>query len=92
MKRKDFQDAEFKIVGHTRDVDSCLIWICETDDGQNFEVVPIGSKSEEGSGRLIWDEQAQEFYGEMLTVRFSDVSTDGIPQGNPVGICIRDYE
>lgn len=92
MKRKDFKDEEFKIIGHKRDVDSCVIWICVTADGQTFDVVPMGSKSEEGKGRLIWDEQAEEYYGLDLTVRYSELSANGIPQGNPVGICIRNYE
>ena len=88
MKRKGFQDAEFKIVAYDRDVDGLVIWICETEDLRSFEVVPIGSREE----RSMDNQVALEHLGLMLTVRYSDTSAAGIPQGNPVGICIRDYE
>ncbi len=91
MKRKKFQDEEFPIVGFEFDVDDCVIWQCEvvTETGPvRFNVVPMGSTE----SRQITDDKAMEMVGEELTVRFSEKSDDGVPQGNPVGISIRDYE
>lgn len=87
MKRKAFRDSEFAIVGHKRDADGCLIWVCAHPSG-TFDVVPTGTKE----SRKISGELARQFYGEELTVRYSDVSDYGVPQGNPVGVCIRNYE
>jgi hypothetical protein len=88
MKRKDFKDEEFRIVGGTKDVDGCVIWTCETEQGQQFSVVPTGSKE----SRRLSLREIKDRVGLMLTVRYSEKSTSGIPQGNPVGIAIRDYE
>jgi len=89
MKRKDFKDSEFRIIGFKRDVDGCVIWVCEIKPyGDYFDVVPMGTKE----SRKISDEEGQAIMGEYLTVRYSELSDDGIPQGNPVGLCIRNYE
>jgi len=88
QKRKDFKDEEFKIVGATKDVDGCVIWICDTGYGKQFHVVPKGTKSSRK-----FDYSDREFYiGKMLTVKFLEKSKDGTPTGNTVGICVRDYE
>ena len=88
MKRKDFMDAEFEIIGWKRDVDGCVIWTCQTKDWKTFDVVPVGSKE----SRQMSDALADTYVGKPLTVRYSELSDDGIPQGNPVGLAIRDYE
>lgn len=85
MKRKDFKDKEFVIVGVKYDVDGCVIFTCITEDGIEFDVVPKMSKEER---RKL----GKECIGLPLTTRYSDISSNGVPQGNPVGLCIRDYE
>lgn len=88
LKRKDFKDSEFKIVGVERDVRGCVIFKCNTKEGKEFGVVPKGSLE----SRNMSDLAAAQCIGKFLTVRYSDMSKDGIPSGNPVGIVIRDYE
>ena len=91
LKRKDFQDAEYEIVGFEFDVDGCVIWKCTVDTRMgpaHFNVVPMGSKE----SRQIGPEDAELNLGLELTVRYSELSDYGVPQGNPVGITIRDYE
>jgi DNA ligase-1 len=36
-------------------------------------------------------ENVEEFYGKLLTVKYQELSADGIPRF-PVGIAFRDYE
>ena len=91
MKRKDFQDSEYEIVGYDFDIDGCVIWKCTVDTRMgpaHFNVVPTGTKE----SRQIGPEDAELSIGMELTVRFSELSDYGVPQGNPVGITIRDYE
>ena len=91
MKRKDFTDSEFEIVDFTFDIDGCVIWRCTVDTRIGpavFNVVPMGTKE----SRQIGPEEAEMMIGMELTVRFSELSDYGVPQGNPVGITIRDYE
>lgn len=88
QKRKNFKDEEFEIVGATKDVDGCVIWICDTGYGKQFHVVPKGSKN---SRKFYYDDR-KDYFGKMLTVKFLEKSKTGCPQGNPTGICIRDYE
>ena len=87
LKYKDFQDAEFKIIGFTQGVGKfvgAVVWVCETSDCKPFNVVPKGTFK-----------QKQEFYtngakylGKQLTVKFQGLSNDGIPEF-PVGLDFR---
>lgn len=88
QKRKDFKDEEFEIVGATKDVDGCVIWTCDAGNGKQFNVVPKGDKN---SRKFYYDDR-EDYFGKMLTVKFLEKSEDGTPQGNGVGVCIRDYE
>lgn len=88
QKRKDFKDEEFRIVGATKDVDGCVIWICDTGYGKQFHVVPKGSKN---SRKFYYDDR-KDYFGKMLTVKFLEKSKNGTPQGMPIGLCVRDYE
>ena len=87
QKYKNFKDREFKIVGATHSNNYEVIWICRFF-GEPFEVVPTGSSS---TRKDMWV-NAEKYFGKMLTVRYSDESKRGVPIGNPVGVCIRDYE
>lgn len=94
LKLKDFKEKEFRIIAATCSVNKEVIWVCEVeiaeDDYEAFEVVPVGSLEER---RHIWNTNLwRNYIGKYLTVRYSDVSEDGIPIGNPVGIVVRDYE
>lgn len=79
QKFKDFQDAEFKIIGFTEGDNStekgCIIWICETKDGKKFNVRPKGSFEER---RKLYKD-GKKYIGEMLTVMYFDHTDDGIP-------------
>lgn len=79
QKFKNFQDMEFKIVGFTEGENStekgCIIWICQTKDGKEFNVRPKGSFEE----RRKLFKNGKKYIGEMLTVSFFDHTDDGIP-------------
>ena len=87
LKVKNFMDEEYEIVGFTTGVgrfEGCCIWICETEDGQSFKVVPQGTMEER---RATYD-TAGEHIGELLKVKFFELTDDDIPRF-PVGIGIR---
>jgi DNA ligase-1 len=90
LKYKDFQTEEYEIVGaktgHGRDADA-VVWVCKTRGGQEFNVRPEGTiiqREEEYKNH-------KKYIGKMLTVRFQNLTTLGVPRF-PVGVCIRDYE
>jgi len=87
LKVKTFMDAEYKIIGHTEGVGAyagCVIWICVTEKGQEFRVVPKGTLEEKAE----WFKSAEKSYGKMLKVKFFELTDDGIPRF-PVGLGIR---
>jgi DNA ligase-1 len=90
MKVKRFQDAEYKIVNFTdgdgREAE-CIVYRCVTDSGLEFGVRPQGTH--EARARAF--EDGQNYIGKYLTVKFFELTEDGIPRF-PVGICVRDYE
>lgn len=90
LKYKDFLDDEFEIVGFVsgegRDKGT-VIWTCKTKDGSEFNVRPRGTWQE----RANWLTDAADFIGKHLTVRYQELTQDGIPRF-PVGIVVRDYE
>ena len=97
LKYKNFRDSEFTIVGAECEIYydkqlgkniELVIWVCMSDSGLIFHVRPLGSVSEKES---LWINRDQ-YIGKKLTVRYLELSKDGIPIGNPVGIAIRDYE
>jgi len=102
LKRKDFQTEEYRIVGATQGVGKdigTVIWTVETlpvasgagdapgTEPQTFSVRPRGSMEQ----RRIWWENRESYIGNMLTVRFQNLTEGGIPRF-PVGLTIRDYE
>jgi len=89
IKYKEFEDDEFRIVGYKEGVgkfEGCVIWTCETADGNHFDVVPKGTLDM----KKQWFKDAGQIVGKDLTVRYQAFTNDGIPQF-PVGIAIRDY-
>ena len=90
LKYKDFQTEEYEIVGaktgHGRDADA-VVWVCKTQDGQQFTVRPEGTIAQ----REEHYKNYKEYIGKMLTVRFQNLTTQKVPRF-PVGVVIRDYE
>lgn len=90
QKLKDFIDAEFIIVGAKSGSGSdegTVIYKCVTTDGKEFDVRPRGTRKQ----RKDQLDNIEADLGKPLTVRYQELSEDGIPIF-PVGIAIRDYE
>lgn len=90
QKYKDFQDAEFLVIGgregEGKDTGK-ITWQCITQEGKPFDVRPRGTDAQ----RKEWFKNREQYFGKHLTVRFQNYSDDGIPIF-PVGIVFRDYE
>ena len=91
QKLKRFDDAEYKIIGceEAKGNDAgTVVFQCETQDGKTFAVRPVGSREQ----RRLWLDQFDEMCcGKMLTVRYQELTSGGVPRF-PVGVTIRDYE
>ena len=90
LKMKEFQDDEFKIVGFYEGEGGdkgLVIWRCITAAGKPFGCRPHGTHEE----RAELFKHGKEYVGKMLTVRYQELTPDGIPRF-PVGIAVRDYE
>ena len=87
LKVKNFMDEEYLIAGFTTGVgrfDGCIVWVCMTEDGQSFKVVPQGTMEE----RQETYKNADKHIGDWLKVKFFELTDDGIPRF-PVGLGIR---
>ena len=87
LKVKNFTDEEYEIVGFTTGVgrfDGCIVWICETEKGDDFKVVPQGTMEE----RQEAYQNADKNVGKLLKVKYFELTDDGIPRF-PVGLGIR---
>jgi DNA ligase-1 len=90
QKYKEFEDAEYPVIGFKEGdglEKGCVIWICKTSKGQEFAVRPRGTHEERTALLAV----AATYIGKELTVRFQELTTDGIPRF-PVGIAFREYE
>ncbi len=90
QKYKEFIDEEYTITDYTCGTgleDGCVIWICQTESGKQFNVRPRGSREERQDLFINGD----KYVGKKLTCRMQELTDDGIPRF-PVGISIRDYE
>jgi DNA ligase-1 len=97
QKYKEFEEEEFEIVGAkcaTGTQEGCVIWTCVTKEGREFDAVPKGTLPDRQYKYI----NREKYFGKLLTVRYSELSEDNIPIGNPVGgiephgEAIRDYE
>jgi ATP-dependent DNA ligase len=90
QKYKTFEDDEYTIVGY-KEGDGlergCIIWVCKTKAGHEFACRPRGTREE----RADLFESGDDYIGKKLTVRYQELTDEGIPRF-PVGICVRDYE
>ena len=87
LKLKEFEDGEFCIldwkVGKGKFA-GVPIFHCVTKDGKEFDVAPKGSTLVRA--QMLRD--ANKLVGQMLTVRYFDLTDDGVPHF-PVGVAIR---
>lgn len=86
LKYKLFKDDEFEVVGHHEGNGGIPIFECKAGS-KTFSVAMKGTM-ESKVNRM---ENVQSYYGKMLTVKYQELSSDGIPRF-PVGIAFRDYE
>lgn len=83
MKKKDFQDAEFKIVDVIKGKPyikpdatyEMAIYTCETSDGVLFEATAPGTMQEKHNA---WKERFSAI-GKMLTVKYFNMTPNGAP-------------
>ena len=90
QKFKEFYDQEFEIVGFeegTGNDAGTVIWICITQNGDLFKARPRGTREE----RSEYFDNGDAYIGATLTVRYFEMTDDGIPRF-PVGVAIRNYE
>lgn len=94
QKLKDFVDDEFEIVdcvdGKGREAET-ILYVCKTATGAQFTVRPEGKVTDR---KALWHAFCNWSYdprGKMLTVRYQNLTEDGIPRF-PVGVGVRDYE
>ena len=96
QKVKSFLDGEYEIIGFEEGSGNdagTVIWQCRTAPtsdypyGNDFMVRPRGTREQ----RREWYENGTQYIGRMLTVRYQELTDDGIPRF-PVGVAIRDYE
>jgi DNA ligase-1 len=91
LKYKTFEDAEYKITNFTQGTgveEGCVIWECITKDGKKFMCRPQGTREE----RMELFKNGKAYIGKELTVKYQELTDDGLPRF-PVGLCIRsEYE
>ncbi len=89
-KLKRFQDAEFEIVrvleASGKDAGT-PVFECKTRTGRSFRARPQGSLQQ----RRHMFRQRSQLIGRQLTVRFQELTDDGVPRF-PVALAVRDYE
>lgn len=84
LKIKEFQDAEFTIVGveegkpYIRDTRSYQVpvWVCAAGNGETFTVTAPGTMEEKDN---LWNNR-ERLIGLKLTVKYHYLSSEGIPQ------------
>ena len=90
LKYKEFLDDEYNVIGFEEGQgleEGCVIWVCQTPSGKTFHCRPRGTRE----SRCELFQQGADYVGKKLTVRFQELTDEGIPRF-PVGITFRDYE
>ena len=88
LKVKRFLDDEYEIVDFTHGTSielECIVFVCKTKDDQTFSVRPVGTHEE----RKAMYNNGASYIGKMLTVKYQELSNDGVPRF-PVGLHIRE--
>lgn len=81
LKRKEFVDEEFEIIGYKQGKgsrDGCICLLLKMQDGKTFDSVPKGGVKYLQS---LWSNK-EKLVGHMATVKFQNYSKDGIPRFN----------
>ena len=95
VKYKVMKDGEYKIVDAEQALKGkqkgAIIWICETPQGDRFNVVPNGTIESRKKLWTEWELNPNDFIGKELTVQYQELTPKGIPRF-PKGLAIRDYE
>ena len=89
LKYKYFIDSEYKIIGLKIEINNGLelpMWKCITETGKEFTCRPIGSTEY----KLNLLKKYEEYIGKYLTVKYQELSDDGIPRFG-VGKSIREF-
>ena len=90
QKFKLFEDDEFVVCGYKTGDGSeqdCVIWQCLTSENNSFYVRPCGTHEERRAALLTADSMVSRMY----TVRYQELTDDGIPRF-PVGVGFRDLD
>ncbi len=85
LKLKEFHDAEFKVVGveegkpyiKAGKTYQVPVWICEAPNGETFNVTAAGTMQEKDDQ---FNNRHNLIFNKPLTVKYHNLSKDGIPQ------------
>jgi DNA ligase-1 len=92
LKRKDFHENEFEIVGYKEGKGSregCIILRLAMPDGTEFDSVPVGGVEYQ---QRLWNRRL-DILGMQATVKYQNLSSDGVPRfNNTVKIRTRNLE
>jgi len=83
LKYKLFKEQEYEVIGHVEGKGGIPVFVCETN-GKTFQVM-VKSTMEDKKNSM---EHVASFYHKWLTVKYQELSKDGIPRF-PVGIGFR---
>ena len=87
LKYKKFKDSEYLVVGHTEGTGAhagTAIFVCESGSDKKFNVVMNGPLEK----RREMLKHVNDYYGKYLTVKYQELSLDGIPRF-PIGLGFR---
>ena len=91
QKYKEFFDDEYEVVDYKEGEgleEGCVLWVCKTPEDKLFSCRPRGTRED----RVELFKNGDKYVGKMLTVKFQEKTTDGLPRF-PVGITFRElYE
>jgi DNA ligase-1 len=92
LKRKDFHENEYEIVGYKEGKGSregCIILRLAMSDGKEFDSVPVGGIEYQ---QRLWNRR-EDILGLQATVKYQNLSSDGIPRfNNTIKIRTRNLE
>lgn len=76
QKVKKFVDSEFKVIGFSEGLrEEDFVFRCITSEGKEFEAKPVGDRHL----KKWYREHMDELIGEMATVKYFNLTPDGIP-------------
>jgi DNA ligase-1 len=87
LKYKKFKDTEYLVVGHTEGTGAhagTAIFVCQAGMDKTFNVVMNGPLEK----RRDMLKHVNDYYGKYLTVKYQELSMDGIPRF-PIGLGFR---